>query len=94
MFTSAGRLEGMDEEEAAAQEQRLKDGAGKGKARAAFDEDTQANLYNRLQAAQRQGKRGMGKAAVKIAGGEARKRARVHDFFRFWQGQWSVLPHF
>jgi hypothetical protein len=82
MFRSAGRLEGMDEEAdadadggergaaaAAAAAAGGEPAAARKKARrAAFDEDDQAALYNRLQAAQRQGRRGMGKAEVKISG--------------------------
>jgi hypothetical protein len=50
-------------------EQQAEAGARPSKARVAFDEDTQAALYNRLQAAQRQGKRGLaGRGEVKIAG--------------------------
>jgi len=69
MFASAGRLEGTEEEVEQKGQKAAADGEKPGKQRAAFDEDMQAALYNKLQAAQRQGKRGMGKAAVKIAGG-------------------------
>lgn len=75
MFRSAGRMGGMEEEEEEAAAADAAAAAAPGgkkrqltKGRAEFNEDDQAALYNKLQAAQRQGKRGMGKAEVKIAG--------------------------
>jgi hypothetical protein len=56
MFASAGLLEGLEQE----QEQRK---------RTTFDEDMQAKVYMAAHDAQRQGKRGIGKRAIKIAGG-------------------------
>jgi hypothetical protein len=83
MFASAGRLEGMEEEEQQQQDAAAAEGSGKRK-RTAFNEDTQADLYNRLQAAQRQGKRGMGKAAVKIAGAFTSGGRRAAGWARGW----------
>ncbi|GBF93587.1 hypothetical protein Rsub_06307 [Raphidocelis subcapitata] len=79
-FSSAGRLEGMEDEQP--QQQAEAGAAPPSKARAAFDEDTQAALYNKLQAAQRQGKRGLaGRGEIKIAGGnwEGQKTTFAED---------------
>jgi hypothetical protein len=55
MFASAGLLEGAEQEQ-------------KQRQRTTFDEDMQAEVYMAAHDAQRQGKRGIGKRAIKIAG--------------------------
>jgi hypothetical protein len=55
MFASAGLLEGAEQEQ-------------KQRQRTTFDEDMQAKVYMAAHDAQRQGKRGIGKRAIKIAG--------------------------
>lgn len=59
MFTSAGLLEGLDQEQQQKQRQRT-----------TFDEDMQTRVYMEAHDAQRQGRRGLGKSTtLKIAGG-------------------------
>lgn len=58
MFSSAGLLEGIDEEQQQKQRQRT-----------TFDEDMQTAVYMAAHDSQRQGKRGLGKSTtLKIAG--------------------------
>lgn len=67
MFASAGLLEGLEQQQAQAQGQGGQQQPRR--ARTTFDEELQTRVYMAAHDAQRQGKRGIGKAgALKIAG--------------------------